>query len=193
MNATVEQARLGLRHFFEGLDGDLRSAYARERDHSHVVLAGHPFGLEMILPRYRQWHQTVCLVAFPGYTDLSVRGMLLMLQEQLKRYSPEQSADQPFRMRIIRVKQLFSTAAEKKHNLYFELITPGYTFLAGGCNDYSGEGGSGGRQLATVFALVNFVYGVPVEEVTVSAEHGEVVEQALVDAYNQAVSERRAS
>ena len=185
MNATIEQARLGLLFFLEGLADDLKHPYAHERDNNHARLLGHPFNLETSLPVCEP-EQHIYLVAYPGHTDISVRGLLLMLQDALKGYHPDPRANSPFRLRIIYVEQ----EDRNKHNLYFELITPGETFLAGGCTDYSGTGGRGGRQLSAVFDMVSFIHGIIVEKATIPSEKGELVEQAMRDAYDRFTKEK---
>jgi hypothetical protein len=161
--------------------------YSYERDNTHVVLDAHPFGLDTSLLREGGGNSRVILVADPGGSEESVQALLLMLNHVLM--GPDLSTlSERLRLRVVRVAH-----AAVGHDLYFEAVTFTGTFMCGGCTDYSGAGGSAGRKIASVFELVTFLYGIPVEDVTIPAERVTNISKSLSKAYYEGISSRQAA
>lgn len=180
-NAQIE----GLEFLLGNLDTN-RNVYWSARDHKHATLEQHPFGFETGLSGVLM--NEIYLVDYPGHTDESVNGMTLMLQHTLA----NRDLNSQFRLRITRVQQN-RNPNQPEHDLYFEFITRLGTFLCGGCNDYSGHGGQGGKKLEAIFNFIASVYGQDVEEVVIRDKHAETIADQLDDAYNQHIRNRRAA
>lgn len=178
-NASVE----GFRHLFGALNLD--TTYWSHRDNDHVRLDAHPFDLNTVVDGERV--QQYFLVAFPGYTDVSVHNMVLMLQEAMQRIATRGR----FRLRIIRVPigKDHSNPNRLINDLYFELLGRHGSFLCGGCNDYSGEGGSGGKRMEAIFTAVGALCNIPVEQVVIR-RNSHAVNQDLCDLYNESMHRR---
>lgn len=175
-NSGSEAFRL----IFDALD--LTDMYCESRD-EHAALGNHPFGLEINLP-CRVFHGEFFLVAFPGYSDDSVRNMALVLQHAMR------SCD-VFGLRIIKVPAgTDRQAPDRMHDLYFELTTRAGTFLCGGCNGCSGARGSAGRRLETIFRTVGKLYGIAVKEVALQSD-GCQIGSALSNLYEETMRSRR--
>ena len=186
-----DQARFALRYLLETKGAD-RSYWAL-RDKCEMVLEEHPFGLEThlgLLSDGWKGDRRARLIASPECTEMSVDGMLVILQHQLRIYSTD---PRPFRLRIIRA-QFTEDSIELgayKHNVYFELITVVGTFICGGCADgYVGEGPSGGKKLEAVFNLIASFYELSVEEVVIPLAEAVPAEERLGDAYAAFMQER---
>ena len=147
----------------------------------HAELDTHPFGLEYRLPI--RWlsdnnHEgRVHLIDYPGHTNPCVTGMARLLIDQLT------SENRTFRLRIIRAQ-----IDQEEHDLFFELINTMGSYIAGGCNDYSGAGGYGGEQLTAIFKAVSEVAWVAIEEVVIS-KGGRALTDALCAMYDKHTEE----
>jgi hypothetical protein len=98
-----------------------------------------------------------------------------------------------FRLRIVRIRKPvnhWNDPGWPLHNLFFELITHVGTFMCGGCNDYSGQGGQGGRQLTSIFRFVAALYDIELEEVVFSEADTYRSVKKLEDTYSDRMRTR---
>lgn len=149
-------------------------------------LEGHPFGLDMTMRLSGiAWPnaERICLVSCPGWTDGSVKALAAVALDAAA-YSVES-------IRYVRIIESYHEMG--KHNLFFEIGTHNGTFIAGGCNDFSGEASSGTERLECLFAFLSLVYGVEVERVIIPAPQSHRAVEAIWAAYNAAHDQRNGS
>ncbi|MBP6994375.1 hypothetical protein KBB12_03975 [Candidatus Woesebacteria bacterium] len=187
--SALQKVGIGLSALLESKED--KELYWAHRDTKHVTLEVHPFGLETRLSGSGWILSQICLIANPGDTESSVRAMKIMIRQTLADYHPNRSCD--FRLRITRVvvREKVFYPVEADHDLYFELITDSGVFICGGCNDYSGAGGSAGRDLETVFKSIAYIYNVPCEEVVLHASRANAIYRLLAESYNEQQERKR--
>ena len=185
---TPTQAQEGLARLLHFEPGYFRNQeYAKQRDNLECSLEGHPFGLDTALSR-----GVVSLIAPPGLTDPSVKGMMLMLQHHAALYPTTNGPD--FQLRIIRIQKPeknWHKPDKYIHDLYFELVTGVGSFICAGVNDYSGAGGYGGEQLESAFKFIAALYEKPIEEHVILERDAKAAITRLKDAYFEFSVERR--
>ncbi len=122
-----------------------------------VDLGRHPFGLPYMGEeepyRYR-------LLAHTGITEKSVEAMRAVTTHLIQGIT----ADTKPYLRIIKVHT--GQSAERRqamYRLFFEIEMYQTVHIVGGCNDFSGEGGEGGRRLSALFALVAEASDAPLQ------------------------------
>ncbi|MDB5224502.1 MAG: hypothetical protein JWO43_124 [Candidatus Adlerbacteria bacterium] len=187
---STKEARFGLAQLLSQPEGFSKS-YWEHRGKHFISLDAHPFELEHVLKKGRR-ESEIYLVYCPGVTDGSVKGMLLALHEVVQLAQQDES-DQPFRLRIIRAQKCADWNNPDKfvHTIFFEVVSPLGTYIAGGCTDCSGGGGWGRHQLESTFNVVAAVCGIPVEEVIISQNRSEGFIDALNDVYNAHTEAKR--
>ncbi len=188
---TLKVAQEALRDLLSS--ESLTKEYWSQRDTNECVVGAHPFGLDTSIPSCSFADTDVHLIAHPGATDVSVAAMKLMIGKHLP---SEDRVPGQFRLRIVRIRldnPRHDNPAAPMHDLYFELVTGCGTFVCGGCNDYSGTGGSGGRELERIFNLVAAMYDIPIEEVVLSEAEAKSGVKLLHDSYDEFQARRRAA
>jgi hypothetical protein len=166
--------------------------YWQARDHIHATFDRHPFGHEVDLPREGNMAGTTYLVQDTSGTDRAVQALLLMLEHELTSVNVN---DMIFRLRITRVQidRDWNDKSRFVHDLYFELISWNGTFICGGCNDCTGSGGSGGRELEAIFNLVGSLLQIPVEEIVIPVGRREEIDALFQDTYSRHYHARHAA
>lgn len=173
-------------------DKKVAKDYWNARDNIHATFDYHPFGHEIDLPQNEFRNEIIYLVADPGNTDSSVQGLLMMLQSVLESFHFNEKV---FRLRITRV-QIDPDWNDKTrfvHDLYFEIVSSNGTFIAAGCNDCTGCGGTGGHELEAIFNLVGNLLNIPVEEVVIPVGRREEIDDFFKNTYRRHYHEKHAA
>lgn len=130
---------------------------------TYARFLNHPFGRDV--PRRGDCSDEVCLIAPPGETVSSVDAMMLVLANELRGATKQNTS---FKLRIHRIDVGDFFGVEKHgsrmYDLYFEVVSKWGTFICAGCNNYTGAGGEGGRTLEGLFRLIADAFGNEVEE-----------------------------
>lgn len=139
-----------------------------------IDLSGHPFGLKV-----RNLAQGISFVGKPGVTRVSVNTFAAHLGARISEMSSTENLQ---RFRIVRVP--VPEVGPDAYELYFEVDLGWFgTIICGGCNNFSGEGGDGGRRLTAVLELLAATAGRTVEVETVSNEVGAMGAKMMQLAY----------
>lgn len=161
--------------------------WPEEKIRLQVPLSEHPFGLP--IPASQITNRRILLFEFPGYTKPSVRAMAAVVGSQLKYMGREHA--QNYYLRVIEC-----PAGERDGfvacDLFFEFGGLATIYIVGGVNNYSGEGGSGGRTLENLFAFASAVSGLPIQRVRLPQKEGSIMQQRVIDAYNEWEKKERA-
>ncbi|MEK7604529.1 MAG: hypothetical protein AAB442_01920 [Patescibacteria group bacterium] len=192
---TQKLAQTGLYELLN-LDGGFtdKKLYWSQRDCNECVLEEHPFGLDTSTGSETQLDHGVRLIACDGGTDTSVKAMKLMLGHHAAVHPVSGRLD--FRLRIIRIRKAaehWERPGQFIHDLYFELITCVGSFMCGGVNDHTGEGGYGGEQLEAIFRFIAALYDKPLEEVVIPQADAEPARRKLSAAYGKFVERKRSA
>lgn len=183
MLATSMQEQLALAELIgTGFDRVHEMSSALHAD--GFTLEPHPFGLDTSKRRL------VHIVADPGCTDVSVKGMLAVARVALQ--TAPRAEPPAFKLRIIRGLVRITPQGVRHHMVFFEIEWADQVYLCGGCTDHSGEGGYGRQRLETVFAFMSRMYAIPIEDVEVSESVTELAQERMRREQHRLWNERRA-
>lgn len=156
-----------------------------------VPFEKHPFGLSA---NKCPDMSDVILVSDPRYTDGSVKAITTVLRCAVSLHS-HPTDPVPIRLRIIRGEHErdASKPTGYKHWVWFEASWRQGTFICGGCNDFSGAGGRGGRRLESIFKALAQLEYITLEEVTIPALKAEAVRTFIIESHTEACRERSAA
>jgi hypothetical protein len=161
----------------------IRSDFPEEHIRRHF-LEKHPLGLP-IPPHPFVGSRTVQLLGDTGSTDASVDAMSAVVLSRMRHLHLDKRGNY---LRICKCEEgpgyAHSTQAANgwtKYAYFFEFGWGPSIFLASGCNNYSGQGGRGGRDLLAVFDLASDLFGLPIKEAVISEQDWERYDRALSD------------
>lgn len=134
---------------------------------SCINLKEHPFGLSVpeLKTEFRTYSTNhIRYVGYPGATDCSVQGIIRLVAWALGNDCLGSNRGACF-LRVIYAES--NPDNPSHHNVYYEIRVDDELFMAGGCTDCSGAGGTGKDAMDSVMAFLSKVYGLPIEEVYV--------------------------
>lgn len=191
---NLDVIRLGLSALFKSKEID--DSFFGGVLKKSMLMFRHPFNLSNKLKnRLRGLEHRYWLLAWPGYTDASVDAMIHVLRYLLNEYS--QLDQMPLHLRVIRAEHELdrNDPAGKRyiHWVWFEVADECETFICGGCNDFSSEGGAGRIKLERIFAALSRLDGITFEEVVIPMAEADPVRERLMAEFNDSSQGRSAA
>lgn len=161
----------------------IRSDFPEDHVRRHF-LEKHPLGLP-IPPHPFAGSRMVQLLGDTGSTEGSVNAMSAVVLSRLRHLQHDKRGNY---LRVCKCEEGFgithgnkSAGSWTKVTYFFEFGWGPTIFLASGCNNYSGQGGRGGRDLLAVFDLASDLFGLPIKEAVIAEQDWERYDRALSD------------